>query len=173
MEIAILANGCFWCTEAVFQSVKGVVRVQSGYTGGAMPNPTYEDVSSGNTGHAESLRIEFDPKTISYENLLFIFWRTHDPTTLNRQGADAGTQYRSAIFYLDENQKEIAEKSKKDAQVLFENPIVTEIAPAQEFYTAENYHQNYYNEHKEAPYCRVVIDPKMEKLRKELTEFLV
>jgi peptide-methionine (S)-S-oxide reductase len=172
MEKAIFANGCFWCTEAVFQEVKGVTKVQSGYTGGTVPNPTYEQVAGGNTGHAESLKIEFDPSIITYEDLLFIFWRTHNPTTLNQQGADVGTQYRSAIFYTNEEQKKLAEKSKSEAQELFDDPIVTEIVPASEFYPAEKYHENYYNDNRNAPYCRIVIDPKMQKLRKELGKFL-
>ncbi len=171
-ETATFAAGCFWCVEAIFQNVKGVEKVVSGYTGGTVENPTYEQVSNGNTGHAETLQITFDPSIISYKDLLFIFWRTHDPTTLNRQGADTGTQYRSAIFYHDEKQKVEAEESKKEAQTLYENPIVTEITPFTLFYLGEDYHQNYYNENKQAPYCRIVIDPKVQKMRKEFARFL-
>lgn len=171
-EIATFANGCFWCTEAIFQMVKGVSKVVSGYTGGTVENPTYQEVSDGDTGHAESLQITFDPSVTTFKDLLFIFWRTHDPTTLNRQGADVGTQYRSAIFYHTDGQRKEAEESKLEAQSLYDDPIITEIVPASEFYEAEDYHKNYYNEYKTAPYCKFVIDPKVQKMRKEFVKFL-
>lgn len=164
MEIATLAGGCFWCTEAVYQRVKGVKRVISGYTGGTVENPTYEQVSSGNTGHAEAVQIEYDPEEITYEEVLDIFWKVHDPTTLNQQGADVGTQYRSAIYYSNNKQRKIAEDSKEEAQSEFIDPIVTEIAPAGEFYKAESYHQDFYNQNRNYPYCRIVIDPKIQQL---------
>jgi peptide-methionine (S)-S-oxide reductase len=172
MEIATLANGCFWCTEAIFQMVKGVEKVESGYAGGTVENPTYEEVSDGDTGHAESLQITFDPNVISFKDLLFIFFRTHNPTTLNQQGADVGTQYRSAIFYHNEKQKIEAEESLQEAQSLYDDPIVTVIEPFTNFYPAEDYHKNYYELHKSAPYCKFVIDPKVQKMRKEFQKFL-
>ncbi len=159
MEVATFANGCFWCTEAVFQKLKGVTKVTSGYTGGSVQNPTYEQVCTESTGHAESLQIEFDPQIISYETLLEVFFATHDPTTLNRQGNDVGTQYRSAVFYHTPEQKQTAEIVKSKIP-----EAVTEIVPANSFYPAENYHQDYYNLHKEAPYCSVVISPKIKRL---------
>jgi peptide-methionine (S)-S-oxide reductase len=165
LETAILASGCFWCTEAVYQRISGVKKVTSGYTGGRVDNPTYEQVSMGNTGHAEAIQIEFNPMEISYEEILDIFWKVHDPTTLNKQGADVGTQYRSAIFYTTEKQKKIAEQSKKDAQRDFQDPIITEVVQAGVFYEAENYHQNFYNQNRNYPYCRIVIDPKIKKLQ--------
>jgi len=172
-ETAVLGAGCFWCVEAVFQDLKGVYKVESGYTGGSVKNPTYGDVSSGSTGHAEAARITFDPEIISYETLLKVFWTTHDPTTLNRQGADAGTQYRSAIFYTTDAQRETAEMSKEDfAPTLWENPIVTEITPMAEFYIAEDYHQNYYSANPNAGYCRVVINPKVRKVREKFADLL-
>ena len=164
--------GCFWCTEAVFQRLKGVKKVISGYSGGKMKNPSYEDVSSGESGHAEVSQIEYDLNEISYEDLLYVFWRIHNPTTMNQQGADVGTQYRSAIFYHDEEQKKLAENSKKQAQKLYDNKIVTEILPFKKFYPAENYHQDYYNKNKFYPYCQVVIDPKIKKLQKILNNKL-
>ena len=164
--------GCFWCTEAVFQRLKGVKKVISGYSGGTNENPSYEDVSSGESGHAEVSQIEYDPNEISYEDLLYVFWRIHNPTTMNQQGADVGTQYRSAIFYHDEEQKKLAENSKKQAQKLYDNKIVTEILPFKKFYPAENYHQDYYNKNKFYPYCQVVIDPKIKKLQKILNNKL-
>ncbi|HXT10571.1 MAG TPA: peptide-methionine (S)-S-oxide reductase MsrA [Candidatus Angelobacter sp.] len=167
-EVAVLAGGCFWCMEAEFQRIPGVVSVTSGFSGGTTPNPTYEEVCTGATGHAEATRIEFDPKKISYEKLLDYFWDAHDPTTLNRQGADVGTQYRSVIFYNSEAQKAAAEKSKAEAQKRFKSPIVTQIVPLTHFYKAEDYHQNYYNTHQSAPYCEVVIRPKVDKLEKKL-----
>jgi peptide-methionine (S)-S-oxide reductase len=168
METATLANGCFWCSEAVFARLDGVRSVFPGYSGGKVENPTYEQVSSGRTGHAEAAQIEFDPAIISFEKLLDVFWHTHDPTTLNRQGNDVGTQYRSAIFYHDEAQKAIAEKSKAEIerQRVYKDPIVTEITPFKKFYVAEDYHKNYYDENQNAPYCRFVIDPKIQKLIK-------
>lgn len=168
-EVATFGAGCFWCVEAVFQDLKGVEQVVSGYAGGTVDNPTYHQVCSGTTGHAEVTQITYDPEIISFAELLEVFWRTHDPTTLNRQGADVGTQYRSAIFYHNDEQKAIAEKSKQetDASGLWPNPIVTEIVPFRNFYKAEGYHQNYYRNNPYQPYCRMVIDPKVRKLRKE------
>ena len=165
-ETATLANGCFWCTEAIFKKIKGVKYILPGYTGGTLKNPSYDQVCTGKSGHAESIQIEFDPKVIPFEKILDIFWHTHDPTTLNRQGNDIGTQYRSAIFYHDEKQKEIAEKSKRDLEKedVYKDPIVTEITPFKNFYTAENYHKDYYEKHKDDPYCNFVIDPKLHKL---------
>lgn len=164
---ATLGAGCFWCTEAVFQRLPGVVSVMPGYAGGTKPNPTYEEVCTGKTGHAEVAQITFDPSKISYEKLLEVFWEAHDPTTLNRQGADVGTQYRSAIFYHNEKQKLAAEKSKAEAQKLFDDPIVTEIHSLTNFYKAENYHQDYYKNNPNAPYCVFVIKPKLKKLKLE------
>ncbi len=169
-----LGAGCFWCIEAVFQNLKGVQSVASGYTGGQVENPTYEQISTGTTGHAEVAQIKFDPEMISFEDLLYVFWRTHDPTTLNRQGADVGTQYRSAIFFDSEEQKEIAEKSKAktDASDLWPEPIVTEISQLDKFYKAEEYHQDYYKLNSNQPYCRLVIDPKIRKLKKDFADRL-
>ena len=164
---AIFGAGCFWCVEAVFQRIPGVVSVIPGYAGGTKANPTYEEVCTGKTGHAEVARITFDPSKVSYEKLLEVFWEAHDPTTLNRQGADVGTQYRSAIFYNSEKQKIAAEKSRQQAQKLFDEPIVTEVKPLTAFYKAENYHQNYYNNNRNAPYCTFVIKPKLKKLKLE------
>jgi peptide-methionine (S)-S-oxide reductase len=163
-ELADFGGGCFWCVEAIFQRLPGVLSVTSGYAGGRTDNPTYEQVCSGATGHAETTQIEFDPARISYETLLDVFWQAHDPTTLNRQGADEGTQYRSIILYHDERQKTLAEQSKAKAQAGFKYPIVTEIVPFKKFYPAEKYHQQYFNNHSNAPYCQVVIAPKLEKL---------
>jgi peptide-methionine (S)-S-oxide reductase len=167
-DTATFAAGCFWCVEAVFQELKGVFSVTSGYTGGKIKNPSYREVSAGVTGHAEACEIIYDPKVISYDELLEAFWGSHDPTTLNRQGADQGTQYRSAIFYHNENQKQLAEayKSKLNSEKAFDKPVVTEINPATTFYKAEDYHQNYFNENGNAPYCTYVIIPKLEKFRK-------
>lgn len=166
LETATLANGCFWCSEAIFKRLKGVKSVLPGYSGGVVENPSYDQVCTGKTGHAESIEIQFDPKIISFEKILDIFWHTHDPTTLNRQGNDVGTQYRSAIFYHDEKQKEIAEKSRKELEKrgVYKNPVVTEITPFKKFYVAEDYHKNYYDNHQDAPYCNFVIDPKISKL---------
>jgi len=172
METATFAGGCFWCTEAVFLKLRGVESVVSGYTGGAKPNPTYEEVCSGRTGHAEAIQVNFDPSGISYEQLLKVFFELHDPTTLNRQGVDQGTQYRSAIFYHDEAQKETAERVKDEAgrSGMYPDPIVTEITSAAEFYPAEDYHQDFYERNREYGYCRVVIDPKITKLYKNFSE---
>ncbi len=168
MELATFAGGCFWCTEAVFLDLKGVKAVQSGYTGGKRPNPTYEQVSSGGTGHAEAIQIEFDPSEISYEELLEVFFATHDPTTLNRQGADVGTQYRSEVFYHSDAQKEAAENyiAQMTAALTFKDPIVTKVSAAQPWYPAEDYHQNYYKRNTSQSYCHYVITPKVEKVRK-------
>ncbi|HSF87941.1 MAG TPA: peptide-methionine (S)-S-oxide reductase MsrA [Saprospiraceae bacterium] len=172
-EIATFGAGCFWCVEAVFQELKGVIKVESGYMGGAIPNPTYREVCTGTTGHAEVTRITFDPAVISYDELLEVLWTTHDPTTLNRQGADAGTQYRSAIFYHSEDQKSKAEKSKKEvATTIWDSPIVTEIVAADTFYPAEEYHQDYYALNPNAGYCRAVISPKVAKVRATFTDKL-
>ena len=168
LETATFANGCFWCTEAVFQDLNGVEKVTSGYTGGTVKNPDYREVCTGSTGHAECLQILYDPKKISFEELLEVFWKTHDPTTLNRQGNDVGTQYRSAIFYHDEKQKELAEKYKKELNDsgAYNSPVVTEITSFTVFYPAEDYHQQYFNLHGSEPYCNYVIQPKVEKFRK-------
>ncbi len=168
METATLGGGCFWCVEAIYQDVIGVHKVVSGYAGGTVENPTYEEVCSGTTGHAEVVQIAFDPTVISFEEILFIFWRTHDPTTLNRQGNDVGTQYRSVIYYHDEEQKKIAEQSmaETDASDLWADPIVTEIAPLPIFYEGEAYHQNYFVDNPYQPYCIFVINPKVQKFRK-------
>src|SRR3989344_2623564 len=169
-EIATFAGGCFWCTEAIFKRLKGVKLVIPGYSGGNPPaggeNPTYDQVCSGTTGHAEAIRIEFDPRIISYEKLLEVFFKLHDPTTLNRQGNDVGTQYRSAIFYHDQKQKETAKNVKQKMQKIYKGKIVTEIVPFSNFYKSENYHQNYFENNKNAPYCQLVIDPKIQKLYK-------
>lgn len=165
-QTATLAGGCFWCTEAVFKRLKGVISVTSGYTGGTLENPTWEQVCSGKTGHAEAIQVVFNPKVISYDKLLDIFWHIHNPTTLNQQGADIGTEYRSAIFYHDENQKQQAEKSKQDLEKsgVYKQPIVTKIEPFTKFYPAESYHKDYYDQNTSAPYCQIVIDPKVQKL---------
>ncbi len=165
LEKATFGAGCFWCVEAVFQRIDGVKSVVPGYAGGKKENPTYKEVCSGNTGHAEVAQITFDPSKVSFEKLLDVFWQAHDPTTLNRQGADQGTQYRSAIFFENANQKQSAEKSKKEAQQDFDDPIVTEIQPLVKFYEAEDYHHNYYNENQFQPYCQFVIKPKLKKLK--------
>lgn len=163
-EYATFGAGCFWCVEAVFERIPGVKAVAAGYAGGTKANPTYEEVCSGTTGHAEVAQITYDPGMVTYENLLSMFWKSHDPTTLNRQGADVGTQYRSAIFYHSPEQKAAAEKSKGEAQKDFDKPIVTEITPLEKFYEAENYHQDYYRTNPNAPYCTFVIRPKLKKL---------
>jgi peptide-methionine (S)-S-oxide reductase len=164
-ERAVLGGGCFWCVEAVYQGLPGIKAVVSGYAGGTMPNPTYEAVTSGNTGHAEVVEIEYDPAVITFREIVDFFWKAHDPTTLNRQGADVGTQYRSVIFTNNESQKEIAEASKNAAQPSFKRPIVTEIRPLDQFYVAEAYHQDFYDRNPGHPYNRAVIRPKLEKLR--------
>ncbi len=169
MEVATFGNGCFWCTEAIFQRLEGVEKVVSGYAGGEVKNPTYEQVCSGNTGHAEVLQITYEPSEISFEELLEVFWATHDPTTLNRQGNDVGTQYRSVVFYHDETQRELAESYKKqlDASGTFDAPIVTQLEPMPTFYPAENYHQDYFNRNGQQPYCSFLIRPKVAKFSKE------
>jgi peptide-methionine (S)-S-oxide reductase len=169
-EIATLGGGCFWCTEAIFQMLPGVKSVTSGYAGGTKENPTYKDVCTGNTGHAEVIQIEYDPTKVSYDKLLETFWEAHDPTTMNRQGHDSGTQYRSIILYSSEAQKAAAEKSKAAAQKQLGKPIVTEIVPLTKFYKAEGYHQDYYRDNPDQAYCRAVIRPKVEKFEKKLKE---
>lgn len=168
IEIANFGAGCFWCVEAVFLQANGVEKVESGYMGGQTKNPTYKEVCTGNSGHAEIIQVSYDSKKISFEQLLEIFWQTHDPTTLNRQGNDSGTQYRSVVFYTNETQKQLAESYKKklDASGAFSKPIVTEISQASVFYKAEDYHQNYYNLNGSQPYCYFVIKPKVEKFKK-------
>lgn len=168
-SLATFGAGCFWCTEAVFLDLKGVSKVVSGYAGGKVKNPTYREVTTGLTGHAEVAQITYDPAVITYEELLEVFWNTHDPTTLNRQGADVGTQYRSAIFYHNEEQRATAEAYKRqlDASKVFRSPIVTEISPFTEFYAAEDYHQNYFELNPNQGYCQYVIRPKVEKFRKQ------
>ena len=168
LDTAIFGAGCFWCVEAIFQQLEGVEKVASGYSGGARENPTYDQVCSGATGHAEVIKVIYDPAKISFVDLLEVFWGVHDPTTLNRQGADVGTQYRSVIFYTSENQKKFAEeyKSKLNSSGAFPQPVVTEISPLKSFYVAENYHQNYFNENGNQPYCSLVIKPKLDKFKK-------
>jgi len=167
-DTATFGNGCFWCTEAIFQQLNGVIEVKSGYSGGQVKNPTYKEVCTGTTGHAECLNIVYDPSITSFDELLKVFWQTHDPTTLNRQGNDIGTQYRSVVFYHNEEQKEKAEKYKAELNKggVYANPIVTSIEPFTTFYPAENYHQDYFNQHGEESYCRLVIKPKVEKFEK-------
>jgi peptide-methionine (S)-S-oxide reductase len=167
IEIAAFGGGCFWCMEAVFERLPGVISVTSGFAGGTTGNPTYQQVCTETTGHAEVTEIAFDPAKISYDKLLEVFWQAHDPTTLNRQGADKGTSYRSIILYRDEKQKLEAEKSKLAAQANFKHPIVTEIVPLKKFYKAEDYHQQYFDNNSSAPYCQAVIAPKLEKLEKK------
>jgi peptide-methionine (S)-S-oxide reductase len=167
LEVATLAGGCFWCTEATFSIIKGVERIEPGYTGGAVPNPTYEHVSTGETGHAEAVQIYFDPKVISFREILEIFFTMHDPTSLNRQDADVGTQYRSAIFYHDQQQKETAQKliNELNKEGSWDRPIVTEVVPLKFFYKAETYHKDYFKKHPKEPYCQAVIAPKIAKLQ--------
>lgn len=174
LETAVFGGGCFWCTEAIFKSLKGVEKVTSGYSGGKMGNPSYHDVSSGGTGHAEVIKIEFDPKIIPFQDLLDVFFHTHNPTSLNRQGNDIGTQYRSIILYTTEEQKKIIEESinKLKESKEYESPIVTEILSLDKFYEAEEYHKNYYDNHKDEPYCQLVISPKLQKLREKYSEKL-
>ena len=171
-EIAILAGGCFWCLEAVYQNMEGVLRVESGYTGGNGPDPTYEEVCSGSTGHAEAVRIAFDPAVTSYRDLLEVFFAIHDPTTLNRQGNDVGTQYRSAIYYTSDQQRATAEELLRElaAERAFTAPIVTELRPASVFYEAEDYHQNYFRAHPQQPYCAFVVAPKVRKFREKFAQ---
>jgi peptide-methionine (S)-S-oxide reductase len=174
VQTATFGAGCFWCTEAVFLNVKGVTKVVSGYTGGKVKNPTYREICTGMTGHAEVTQITFDPAVVSFEELLEVFWNTHDPTTLNRQGADEGTQYRSAVFYADENQKALAEAYKKqlEASHVYKNSIVTEITTLTTFYPAEDYHQNYYELNPNQGYCQYVIRPKVDKFKKQFADKL-
>ncbi len=164
-DYAVLGAGCFWCVEAVFERIPGVISVESGYAGGHVADPTYEQICSGTTGHAEVARITYEPNTISFAEILDVFWRAHDPTTLNRQGGDVGTQYRSVVFYRSDEEKEAAERSRGDAQKEFDDPIVTEIVPLETFYPAESYHQDYYKNNPAAPYCMFVIRPKLKKLK--------
>jgi peptide-methionine (S)-S-oxide reductase len=167
-ETAVLGGGCFWCTEAVFKRTAGVKRVEPGYAGGTKPDPSYEEVCTGRTGHAEVVRVTFDPDTITYDQILDVFFKTHDPTTLNRQGADLGTQYRSIVLYLNEAQRSAAEAARDRAQrELYDDPVVTEIRPLERFYEAEEYHRDYYDRHPYAGYCSVVIRPKLKKLSLE------
>ena len=168
-EIAVLGGGCFWCTEAIYQNIRGIISVTSGYSGGQKENPTYEEVCTGRTGHAEVIKLEFDPQTISYRDILEIFFATHDPTTLNKQGADTGEQYRSIIFYASEAQMKtaLAYIKELESKKIYRKPIVTQIVEMKPFYTSEDYHRNYYNNNRGAPYCEFVITPKMEKLFKK------
>jgi peptide-methionine (S)-S-oxide reductase len=171
-QIAIFGAGCFWCVEAVFQNLKGVSSVLPGYTGGHKANPTYEEVSSGTTGHAEAAKIEFDPTVIKFSDLLNVLFSTHNPTTMNRQGNDVGDQYRSAIFYLNPDQKKESEEFIRQAQKEFTSPIVTQVVPLDKFYPAEDYHRDYYKNNPGNPYCQLVIDPKLEKFRKKFAALL-
>ena len=168
MQVATFGSGCFWCTEAIFERVNGVVKVESGYAGGTVKNPSYEEVCSGTTGHAEVTQITYDPNVTTYDELLEVFWKTHDPTTLNRQGNDVGTQYRSVIFYHNDEQKRLAENYKEELNKsgIWDKPIVTEITQFTNFYPAENYHQDYYDNNPSQPYCSFVITPKVEKFEK-------
>lgn len=174
LEKATFGSGCFWCTEAVFERLQGVTEVVSGYSGGDVENPSYEQVCTGTTGHAEVIQLTYNPDLVSYKELLEVFWKTHDPTTLNKQGNDVGTQYRSVIFYHNDEQKELAERYKKelDEAGIFDDPIVTEISPLTNFYKAEKYHQNYYENNPAQPYCSFVITPKIEKFEKIFSEKL-
>jgi peptide-methionine (S)-S-oxide reductase len=173
-EVATLGGGCFWCLEAVYELLRGVEQVESGYSGGTVPNPTYRQVSTGATGHAEVVRLTYNPGQISYREILEVFFTIHDPTTLNRQGADVGTQYRSVIFYHDQEQKEIAEQVIREfeEQQVWDDPIVTQVVPLEAYYKAEDYHQEYYRNNQQQPYCRIVIAPKVAKLRKQYFEKL-
>lgn len=174
LDTATFGAGCFWCVEAVFERLEGVISVESGYSGGTIKNPAYREVTTGRTGHAEVARIVYDPSVISFDELLEVFWQTHDPTTLNRQGADVGTQYRSAVFYHSEEQREKAEYYKRELNEsgAFDKPIVTEISPLINYYPAEDYHQDYFNNNAAAPYCQYVIVPKIEKLQKVFADKL-
>jgi len=172
-EIATLGGGCFWCVEAIFQDLKGVLKVESGYSGGRTLNPTYRDICTGTTGHAEVIQVTFNPDVISYAELLRIFFGVHDPTTLNRQGNDHGTQYRSVIFYHSLTQKIVAEEVRSEAQEVWDDPIVTEIAAFERFYSAEAYHQNYFKDNPNQPYCSIVIAPKVQKFREMARSLLV
>lgn len=172
LTIATLGAGCFWCVEAIFQRVRGVVSVVSGYSGGRFKNPSYHEICAGTTGHAEVVQIIFDPAVLSFDELLKVFFSTHDPTTLNKQGADTGTQYRSIIFFHSDQQKVVAESTikKLNSSGVYDRPIVTEVVPYSAFYPAEDYHQNYFNTNTEAPYCRLIIEPKVKKLMKDMNE---
>src|SRR5579875_58566 len=172
LEVATIGGGCFWCTEAVFSDVRGVEKVESGYSGGSVPSPSYEDVCTGTTGHAEVIQVTFDPKVISFRDILEIFFATHDPTTLNRQGADVGTQYRSIILYHNDEQRKTAEDVIEESRKEFSRPIVTELVPFKEFYKAEGYHQEYFENNPYQPYCRAVIAPKVAKFRKHFEDRL-
>ncbi len=174
LEMATFGAGCFWCVEAIFENLEGVEKVESGYSGGGIKDPTYREVTSGKTGHAEVIQLTYNPNVVTYQELLEVFWQTHDPTTLNRQGADVGTQYRSVIFYHNLEQKELAEfyKNQLTEAGAFKDPIVTEIAPYEAFYVAEDYHQNYYSLNQSQPYCRVVIAPKLDKFKKAFADKL-
>jgi peptide-methionine (S)-S-oxide reductase len=171
-DTATLGGGCFWCVEAIYQDLQGVHKVVSGYAGGSVANPTYKEICTGTTGHAEVIQVVFDPAVVRYDEILEIFFTVHDPTTLNRQGNDVGTQYRSVIFYHSEAQKESAEKVKKDAAAIWDDPIVTEIAPLTRFYPAEDYHQNYYKDNPYQPYCAYIISPKVKKFREKYKDKL-
>lgn len=171
-ETAVFGGGCFWCTEAVFNSLKGIISATPGYSGGHVENPSYEAVSTGETGHAEVTRIEFDPGKITYKDLLTVFFATHDPTTPDRQGNDIGPQYRSIVLYINEEQKGQATEYIKTIGDSFSDPIVTELQPFDKFYEAEDYHKQYYGKHKDAPYCRAIIDPKLEKLQQQFVDLL-
>ena len=174
LDTATLGAGCFWCVEAVFERLEGVVSVESGYSGGNIKNPAYREVTTGRTGHAEVARIVYDPEVLSFDEILEVFWQTHDPTTLNRQGADVGTQYRSVVFYHSDEQREKAEfyKQQLNESGAFDSPIVTEISPLTNFYPAEDYHQDYFNNNSQAPYCQFVIVPKIEKMKKVFSDKL-
>jgi peptide-methionine (S)-S-oxide reductase len=173
-EIAIFGGGCFWCTEAVFNSLKGIISVMPGYSGGTTSNPTYEQVCQGNTGHIESVRIEYDPNLITYADLLAVFFNTHDPTTFDRQGMDIGSQYRSVIFYANDEQHKQSEDLIRELNEshAYDAPVITELRPASQFYDAEDYHRQYFEHHKDAPYCQLIIGPKLEKLQKRYVELL-
>lgn len=173
-KTAVFGGGCFWCTEAIFKMLKGVLSVMPGYAGGAVERPTYEDVSAGDTGHAEVVRIEYDPAQISYETLLTVFFATHDPTTMNRQGSDVGTQYRSVILYADEEQRRAADKfiAELNASSELGAPVVTEVRPLEKFYEAEDYHKDYYAKNPFQPYCAVVINPKLKKVQEKFAKLL-
>ena len=170
LQTATLGGGCFWCTEAVFQQIRGIHQVDSGYTGGQVHQPSYEQICTGRTGHAEVVRLQFDPAVISYEDILEIFFTIHDPTTLNRQGADTGTQYRSVIYFHDEQQKQTAQKVMQRAAAIWDDPIVTELSPAPMFYVAEAYHQNYFRQNPQQGYCAFVVAPKVAKARKAFAD---
>ena len=174
IKTATLGAGCFWCIEAVFQRIAGVTEVVSGYTGGKVKDPTYREICGGRTGHAEVAQITFDPSIVSFEEILEVFWVSHDPTTLNRQGAEIGTQYRSDIFYQNEEQKKIAERSKKvlDESKVYNDPVITEITELDTFYKAEDYHQNYFNDNAEQPYCQFVVKPKVDKVKRVFADKL-